>query len=389
MTAATDVVELAKARLATAIIAGKYRVESHSRLRGHGHRARRPPPPARRARRDQVPARRRPARARARRALPPRSASRRRLKSEHVARVDDVGTLPDGKPYMVMELLEGIDLGRLLEDAGQLAVPFAVDYVLQACDALAEAHAHRHRAPRHQADEPLRHLAPRRLTRSSRSSTSASRRPPPPPTLAHADRLGARHARVHVPGADALGAHRRRALRHLVARHRALRAGRGHHAVRGPELRRAVRRGRDRTPARPCHRARARARPRTRAREVRRRSLRHRSRSSPTRPRPVRERPAARRAPGQSHLPPPRQARTAPGRPRLDAGDGPRRATPGQIPEATATPAPAASRHAFGRTSRSQRRADDLRAHRAAGRCGSSLRASRCSRSAPPSRRSS
>jgi serine/threonine-protein kinase len=64
-----------------------------------------------------------------------------RLKSEHVARIQDVGTLPDGKPYMVMELLEGLDLGRILQDQGQLAGAEAVDLVLQACDALAEAHS--------------------------------------------------------------------------------------------------------------------------------------------------------------------------------------------------------------------------------------------------------
>src|SRR4051812_40885645 len=33
------------------------------------------------------------------------------LRSEHVARVLDVGKLEDGRPYMVMEYLEGRDLG--------------------------------------------------------------------------------------------------------------------------------------------------------------------------------------------------------------------------------------------------------------------------------------
>jgi serine/threonine-protein kinase len=61
------------------------------------------------------------------------------LKSEHVARVLDVGKLPTGAPYMVMELLEGDDLGKLLE-SGPLDVTRAVDYILQACEALAEAH---------------------------------------------------------------------------------------------------------------------------------------------------------------------------------------------------------------------------------------------------------
>jgi eukaryotic-like serine/threonine-protein kinase len=63
------------------------------------------------------------------------------LKSEHVARIRDVGTLDDGKPYMVMELLDGLDLGRILLDQGQLERPRAVDRMLEACDALAEAHA--------------------------------------------------------------------------------------------------------------------------------------------------------------------------------------------------------------------------------------------------------
>lgn len=64
-----------------------------------------------------------------------------RLKSEHVARVLDVGTLPGGVPFIVMELLRGHDLGRLLEERRILPVHEAVDYVLQVCDALAEAHA--------------------------------------------------------------------------------------------------------------------------------------------------------------------------------------------------------------------------------------------------------
>jgi len=61
------------------------------------------------------------------------------LESEHVARVHDVGKLPTGAPYMVMELLEGDDLRKLLEK-GPLKITQAVDYILQACEALAEAH---------------------------------------------------------------------------------------------------------------------------------------------------------------------------------------------------------------------------------------------------------
>jgi serine/threonine protein kinase len=64
-----------------------------------------------------------------------------RLKSEHVARIRDVGMFDDGRPYMIMELLEGLDLGKLLLDTGAIEPRRAVDLILQACDAIAEAHA--------------------------------------------------------------------------------------------------------------------------------------------------------------------------------------------------------------------------------------------------------
>jgi serine/threonine protein kinase len=63
-----------------------------------------------------------------------------KIRSEHVVHVYDVGTLPDGSPYMVMEYLAGTDLGRQLNANGPLPVDRAVDYILQACEALAEAH---------------------------------------------------------------------------------------------------------------------------------------------------------------------------------------------------------------------------------------------------------
>jgi serine/threonine-protein kinase len=64
-----------------------------------------------------------------------------RLKSEHVARIIDVATLDSGTPYIVMEYLEGSDLGDVLAQQRTLPVPVAVDFILQACDAIAEAHA--------------------------------------------------------------------------------------------------------------------------------------------------------------------------------------------------------------------------------------------------------
>ncbi|WP_433932876.1 protein kinase [Sorangium cellulosum] len=63
-----------------------------------------------------------------------------RIRSEHVARVSDVGTLENGAPYMVMELLDGSDLARLLRDHGVLGMEDAVDYVVQGSEAIAEAH---------------------------------------------------------------------------------------------------------------------------------------------------------------------------------------------------------------------------------------------------------
>jgi serine/threonine-protein kinase len=64
-----------------------------------------------------------------------------RLKSEHVARVIDVGALPDGAPYMVMEYLEGSDLSGVVRGTGALSVHDAVEYLLHACEAISEAHS--------------------------------------------------------------------------------------------------------------------------------------------------------------------------------------------------------------------------------------------------------
>jgi serine/threonine-protein kinase len=62
-----------------------------------------------------------------------------RIRSEHVARVTDVGRLDNGAPYMVMEYLEGEDLAAAVA-RGPLLREDAVDYLIQACDAMAEAH---------------------------------------------------------------------------------------------------------------------------------------------------------------------------------------------------------------------------------------------------------
>jgi eukaryotic-like serine/threonine-protein kinase len=63
------------------------------------------------------------------------------IRSEHVVRVTDVAVLEDGDPYFVMEYLEGQDLDSVIQSDGPLSIPLALDYTLQVCEALAEAHA--------------------------------------------------------------------------------------------------------------------------------------------------------------------------------------------------------------------------------------------------------
>jgi eukaryotic-like serine/threonine-protein kinase len=62
-----------------------------------------------------------------------------RLRTEHVCKVLDVARLDSGAPYIVMELLEGTDLSRTIVRQ-PLPMTIAVEYVMQACVALAEAH---------------------------------------------------------------------------------------------------------------------------------------------------------------------------------------------------------------------------------------------------------
>lgn len=64
-----------------------------------------------------------------------------KIKSEHVARVLDVGQIENGSPYMVMEYLDGSDLRHWLKQRGALSVEQAVDFVMQASEAIAEAHS--------------------------------------------------------------------------------------------------------------------------------------------------------------------------------------------------------------------------------------------------------
>ncbi len=63
-----------------------------------------------------------------------------KLRSDHVAHVFDVGVLDDGAPYMVMEYLEGRDLSDVVRSHGPLPLGVAARVVVQACEAIGEAH---------------------------------------------------------------------------------------------------------------------------------------------------------------------------------------------------------------------------------------------------------
>lgn len=62
------------------------------------------------------------------------------LHNKHVVRVHNSGTLESGLRYIVMELLNGCSLRALLQSGGALPTPHAVDYAIQVCSALGDAH---------------------------------------------------------------------------------------------------------------------------------------------------------------------------------------------------------------------------------------------------------
>lgn len=87
------------------------------------------------------------------------------IDSPHVARLLDSGTLDDGRPFLVLELLEGEGVEELIRRRAPLPVDEAIGVVLQACEGVAEAHArgivHRDLKPSNlfccdiEGDEPL------------------------------------------------------------------------------------------------------------------------------------------------------------------------------------------------------------------------------------------
>lgn len=63
------------------------------------------------------------------------------LRSPHTVTVHDAGELPTGEPYVVMDLLSGVDLWQYTLERGGLPVDEAVEYVRQAAAVLELAHA--------------------------------------------------------------------------------------------------------------------------------------------------------------------------------------------------------------------------------------------------------
>jgi len=64
-----------------------------------------------------------------------------RIGSPHIVEVIDLGTAPDGAPFIVMELLEGRTLFALLRETPQLPIARAADIVCQILSGVAAAHA--------------------------------------------------------------------------------------------------------------------------------------------------------------------------------------------------------------------------------------------------------
>jgi tetratricopeptide (TPR) repeat protein len=62
------------------------------------------------------------------------------LSSPHSVELYDFGLTDDGAFYYVMELLDGVDLERLVADHGALAPERVVHILLQVCDSLSDAH---------------------------------------------------------------------------------------------------------------------------------------------------------------------------------------------------------------------------------------------------------
>ncbi|MGH9649270.1 MAG: serine/threonine protein kinase, partial [Terriglobales bacterium] len=65
----------------------------------------------------------------------------RKLQHPNAVRVDDLDTTDDGRPYIVMELVQGRDLRKVIHDEGPFSVARSLDITRQTAAALGAAHA--------------------------------------------------------------------------------------------------------------------------------------------------------------------------------------------------------------------------------------------------------
>ncbi len=64
-----------------------------------------------------------------------------RIGNPHIIDVMDIGTAPDGRSFVVMELLEGAPLSRIIEEQGPMAPTRAISIMRQVLKAVGAAHA--------------------------------------------------------------------------------------------------------------------------------------------------------------------------------------------------------------------------------------------------------
>jgi hypothetical protein len=100
-----------------------------------------------------------------------------RLRSPHTVELYDFGVTEDGTLYLVMELLEGINLELLVRQQGPLAAARVVQILRQVCESLEEALL-RPGPPGHQAGEhpPGKARPPRRFREGARLRAGAIHR---------------------------------------------------------------------------------------------------------------------------------------------------------------------------------------------------------------------
>ena len=63
-----------------------------------------------------------------------------RLRNPHIITIWESGVTEDGQPYFVMDYLDGITLGQLIRERGQMESERVISIIRQTCEALTEAH---------------------------------------------------------------------------------------------------------------------------------------------------------------------------------------------------------------------------------------------------------